>query len=466
STAKPKKESRFFDRLMDVYEKILALALRFKPIVLILVLVLLILSALASFSKGVAFMPDMDSTQISMTLTLPKDTPLSETADVTDAVVERLMQMDEVIDVGAMASTSSLGMLSGGGNSATNETTIYVSLSEDKERYNEEIALEIQEKIEDILEENQAEAAIETSTMDMSALGGSGITVQVKGRELDTLQSIAKDIAAIVESVEGTTEVSDGLEESTGEMRIIIDRNKAIEHGLTVAQVFQQIQAKLADAMSATTLETEIEEYDVYVKHAKDMELTRNLLQTLELDKTKQDGTKEKIKLSDIASFESTEAPKAVNRIEQTRYIGVSASIADGYNIGFVADDVEEALKEYKMPSGYSYTMSGENETITDAMEQVYLMLILALIFMYLIMVAQFQSLLSPFIIMFTIPLAFTGGFLGLFISGSEVSVIALIGFVMLSGIIVNNGIVLVDYINQLREDGMEKKEAIMTAGR
>ena len=466
STAKPKKESRFFDRLMNVYEKILALALRFKPIVLILVLVLLIVSALASFSKGIAFMPDMDSTQISMTLNLPKDTPLSETADVTDAVVERLMQMEEVIDVGAMASTSSLGMLSGGGNSATNETTIYVALSEDKERDNQEIAWEIQENITDILEENQAEAAIETSTMDMSALGGSGITVQVKGRELDTLQSIAKDIAAIVESVEGTTEVSDGLEESTGEMRIIIDRNKAIEHGLTVAQVFQQIQAKLADAISSTTLVTEIEEYDVYVKHAKDMELTRNLLQTLELDRTKQDGTKEKIKLSDIASFESTEAPKAVNRIDQTRYIGVSASIADGYNVGFVADDVEAALKEYKMPSGYSYTMSGENETITDAMEQVYLMLILALIFMYLIMVAQFQSLLSPFIIMFTIPLAFTGGFLGLFISGSEVSVIALIGFVMLSGIIVNNGIVLVDYINQLREDGMEKKEAIMTAGR
>lgn len=466
SRVKEQKESRFFGGLMKVYEKILALSLRFKPVVLLLVLVLLIVSALASFSKGIAFMPDMDSTQISMTITLPKDTPLTETAEVTDAVLERLMEMEEVADVGAMASSSSLGMLSGGGNAATNETSVYVSLNEDKERDNQVIAADIQEKIADILEENQAEAAIETSTMDMSALGGSGITVQVKGRELDTLQSIAKDIAAIVESVEGTTEVSDGLEESTGELRIIIDRNKAIEHGLTVAQVFQQMQAKLADAASATTLETEIEEYDVYVKHAKDMELTRNLIQTMELDRTKQDGTKEKIKLSDIATFESTQAPKAVNRTEQSRYIAVSAGIADGYNIGFVSEDVEEALKDYKMPSGYSYVMSGENETITDAMEQVYLMLILALIFMYLIMVAQFQSLLSPFIIMFTIPLAFTGGFMGLFISGSEVSVIALIGFVMLSGIIVNNGIVLVDYINQLRESGMEKREAIMTAGR
>ncbi len=196
------------------------------------------------------------------------------------------------------------------------------------------------------------------------------------------------------------------------------------------------------------------------------MELTRELVKELELDRTKQDGTKEKIKLSDIATFESTQAPKSVNRIDQTRYISVSAAIADGYNVGFVSSDVEDALKSYKMPSGYNYVMSGENETIVEAMGQVYLMLLLAIIFMYLIMVAQFQSLLSPFIIMFTIPLAFTGGFMGLAISGSEVSVIALIGFVMLSGIIVNNGIVLVDYINQLRERGMEKREAIITAGK
>ncbi len=466
SRTKEQKEGRFFNGLIKVYEKALSLSLRFKPIVLILVFALLLISMRASFAKGTAFMPDMDSTQISMTLTLPKDTPLTETAEVTDKVVAKLMEMDEVEDVGAMASTSNMGMLTGGGNSATNSTSLYIALREDKERDNQEIAKDIRVNIADILEEAQAEADIETATMDMSALGGSGITVQIKGRELDTLQRIAGDVAAIVESVEGTTDVSDGLEEATGELRIIIDRDKAIEHGLTVAQIFQQIQVKLADATSATTLETEIQEYDVYVKNAKDLELTRNLLKELEIERSKQDGTKEKIKLSDIAVFESTQAPKSVNRTEQSRYIGVTASVAEGYNIGFVSEDVEKALLNYDMPAGYSFTMSGENETITDAMEQVYLMLLLALIFMYLIMVAQFQSLLSPFIIMFTIPLAFTGGFMGLVISGSEVSVIALIGFVMLSGIIVNNGIVLVDYINQLRADGMEKREAIITAGK
>ena len=466
SRVTPKEDGRFFGGLIKAYEKVLALALKTKPVVFLIVLVLLVGSAAAAFAKGTAFMPDMDSTQISMTVTLPKDTPLSHTGEVTDEILYKIAEIDEVVDIGAMANASSLTMLTGNGNSSTNETAVYISLDENKKRSNEVIADEIENRISDIVEREDAEIAIETSSMDMSAMGGSGITVQIKGRELDTLQELAKEVAGIVEGVEGTTEVSDGLEESTGELRIIVDRDKAIEHGFTVAQVFQQIQGKLAAATSATSLETEIRDYDVYVKNAEDMTLTRELVKDLTLDRTKNDGSKETVKLSELATFEDTETSMSVNRLNQTRYIPVTAQLADGYNIGLVSDAVERALKDYELPDGYTIEMTGENETITDAMQQLYLMLILALIFMYLIMVAQFQSLLSPFIIMFTIPLAFTGGFLGLLISGSEVSVIALIGFVMLSGIIVNNGIVLVDYINQLRAQGMEKKEAIMTAGR
>ncbi|MCM1127774.1 MAG: efflux RND transporter permease subunit [Lachnospiraceae bacterium] len=463
---KEQKDGKFFELLMNGYEKVLGAALKVKPLVLLLVVALLAGSAFASYAKGTAFMPEMDSTQMTLSLTMPDDTPLSETAEVTDEIVNRLLQIEEVTDVGAMASTSSMSMLTGSGDAATNASDVYISLSEDKKKNNKVLAAEITEELSDLCEKYQAEINIGTSTMDMSALGGSGISVQVRGREIDTMQKIAGEVAEIVAQVEGTQEVSDGLEDSTGEMRILIDRDKAIEHGLTVAEIFQQINAKLADASSSTTLETEIKEYDVYVKHGSDMELTRNLVKNIEVERTKQDGTREKIPLSKLASFEDTISPKSINRTEQTRYINVSAQIADGYNVGLVSDDVERALKDYQVPAGYSLVMSGENETINDAMEQLYLMLLLALIFMYLIMVAQFQSLLSPFIIMFTIPLAFTGGFLGLVISGSELSVIALIGFVMLSGIIVNNGIVLVDYMNQLRAEGMEKKEAILTAGK
>ncbi len=463
---KENADGKFFTGLIGIYEKLLNLSLKGKPVVLILVVVFLAASAAASYAKGTAFMPDMDSTQFNMSITLPDDTPLSKTAEVTDEVVERLLAREEIQDVGAMASTSSMSMLTGSGNAATNATTLYLTLSAEKEKDNDTIAAEIMEEMADICEKNEAEIVIDTSSMDMSAMGGSGISVQVRGRDIDVMQKIAVDIAAIVESVEGTENVSDGLEESTGELRVIVDRDKAIEHGMTVAEVFQQLSAKLAESASITTLETVDNEYSVYVKHGSDIALTRNLVRDVVLERTKQDGTKDKVALSEIADFENAISPDSVNRIDQNRYIQVSAQIADGYNVGLVSDVLEEELDKYEMPGGYSLVMSGENEMITDAMEQLYLMLLLALIFMYLIMVAQFQSLLSPFIIMFTIPLAFTGGFLGLVVSGSELSVIALIGFVMLSGIIVNNGIVMVDYTNQLRDEGMGKREALIHAGK
>ncbi|NBJ99033.1 acriflavin resistance protein [bacterium 1xD8-48] len=463
---KENADGKFFTGLIGIYEKLLNLSLKGKPVVLILVVVLLAASAAASYAKGTAFMPDMDSTQFNMSITLPDDTPLSKTAEVTDEVVERLLAREEIQDVGAMASTSSMSMLTGSGNTATNATTLYLTLSAEKEKDNDTIAAEIMEEMADICEKNDAKIVIDTSSMDMSAMGGSGISVQVRGRDIDVMQEIAVDIAAIVEDVEGTENVSDGLEESTGELRVIVDRDKAIEHGMTVAEVFRQLSAKLAESASITTLEAADNEYSVYVKHGSDIALTRNLVRDVVLERTKQDGTKDKVALLEIADFENAISPDSVNRIDQNRYIEVSAGIADGYNVGLVSDVLEEELDKYEMPGGYSLVMSGENEMITDAMEQLYLMLLLALIFMYLIMVAQFQSLLSPFIIMFTIPLAFTGGFFGLVISGSELSVIALIGFVMLSGIIVNNGIVMVDYTNQLRDEGMGKREALIHAGK
>lgn len=464
---KEQKEIRFFNGLMNGYGKVLDWSLKHKAVIFIGVLVLLVGSALASLSKGTAFMPTMESTQMTITLELPDTTPLSETAEVTDRVVEILRNMEDVEDVGAMASTSSMGSLMGGSaDSSTHETSIYLTTVEKPKLNNKELSNAIEEQTAQLCEETGAELSIETSMMDMSALGGDGISIQVRGRDLDTLQQIAKEVAAIVEATEGTAKVSDGLEEATGEMRILIDRDKAMDQGLTVAEVYQQIAAKLKDASSATTFETTAKEYEVYVKNANDMELTRKLLQDLVIEKTDKDNKKVEIPLKDIAAFENTISPKSVSRTEQNRYIAVSASIADGYNVGLVSRKLEQNLADYEVPEGYSLVMEGENEMIVDAMQQLMLMLLLAVIFMYLIMVAQFQSLKSPFIIMFTIPLAFTGGFLGLFLGNCEVSVVAVIGFVMLAGIIVNNGIVIVDYMNQLIAQGMEKHEAILQAGR
>lgn len=459
---KEQKQGRFFKALVKGYEKVLKACLKVKPVVLLAVVALLAASVMLAYTNGTAFMSDMDSTQLTVSVQLGENATLKETGELTDKVVEAIMSIEDVQNVGAMTSSSTMSMLGGVGSGSTNSTSIYVVTKDDKKLSNEEIADIILEKTAGL----EAEITIDTSSMDMSALGGSGVSIQVRGRDLDELQRIAGEVAAIVESVEGTAQVSDGLEEAEEELRIIIDRDEAVHYGLTVAQVYAQIYSRLAEASSATTLVAADKDYNVYVMNGGDIELTRELVKELTVTGTDENGESVEVPLEDIADFEAAEALTSINRADQSRYVTVSAAIADGYNVGLVSGVVAEKLADYEMPAGYQLVFSGENEMINDAMEQIMLMLILAVAFMYLIMVAQFQSLKSPFIILFTIPLAFTGGFLGLFVTGSEISVIAMIGFVMLAGIIVNNGIVLIDYINQLRERGMAKKEAIMEAGR
>ncbi|MCL2718766.1 MAG: efflux RND transporter permease subunit [Lachnospiraceae bacterium] len=465
--AEIKAEYKWYQKLVDLYEKSLHFSLKRKYIVIVPAILLLIISGLVTYSKGFKFMDDMDSTQMSLSMEFPANTLLETTAAVTDEVVEIVLNIPEVIDAGAMAGGNNMGMLFGGGmGSSANQTSVFVLMGEDKKRTNLVIAAEIEELLADIIEREEIELAIQTSDMDISMLSGTGIVINITGRELDTLQAIATEIAKIVETVPGTIDVSDGSEDQSGELRVIVDRNIAIEYGLTVAQVFQQVHAKLSTAASTTALQTEIRDYDVYVKHAGDLALTRDTLKEIEIDVTDSDGRKAKVSLSEMAVFEDTFSPNSIRRQDQTRYTPVTAAIAEGYNVTLVTAAVERALSGYSLPPGYELSFSGEDEFIGEAMGQLYLMLLLALLFMFLIMVAQFQSLTSPFIVMFTVPLAFTGGFLALLASNNILSIISLIGFILLAGVIVSNGIVLIDFVNQLREQGMSKYDALIKGGR
>ncbi len=453
------KPTPWFDKLQNFYGKILALVLKHKAIVLVGAVVLLGLSGVLAVSRGTEFIPSMESTQMTMTVTMPdEEATLKEAGEVSDEIVKRVLELEDVEDIGAMAGGGNL-MQTGSDNKSI---SMYVLLKEDKKLTNEEIAKEIEDRTKDL----KCELDIQASSMDMSALGGSGISVKIKGRELDTLKELAGKAADLVAEVEGTTEVSDGIEEKTMEMRVVVDKEKAMEHQLTTAQVYQFLQSKLADARSATTLSTDSKDYPVMVVSETDTKLTREEIRKLTMSGTDKDGKKEDVSLKDIVKFEDGEGFASIKREGQSRYVTVSAQVDTDHNIGLVAADVQKKLKNLELPKGYSVEMSGENETINESMTELLKMLALAVIMIYLIMVAQFQSLLSPFIIMFTIPLAFTGGLFGLWITGSPVSVIAMLGFVMLSGIIVNNGIVLVDYVNQLRREGVEKQEAIIQSGK
>lgn len=452
------KPQALMDKIQNFYGKIMEKVLRLKPLVLLLAVVLLGVSMYMALSKGTAFMPEMESTQVSMTVSVDKDKTFQEMTQASDEVIKAIEDIEDIESIGAMAGGDSMSMM----GSSSNAVSMYLVLNEERTLGNEELEREIINRTKDM----ECEVEVETSGMDMSALGGSGISIQIKGKDLDQLQTIASEVAGLVEQVPGTINVSDGLEETDKEYRIVVNKEKAMEYNLTVAQIFQAVNQHLAEASSATTLSTAVKDYNVYVKSSSDEEMTREQLKNMKIPYTNSKGEEKKIKLEKLAQFQEAVSPQSISRDAQSRYMSVTAELDTGYNIGLVSADVEEKLKDYEVPQGYSMEMQGEDETINDAMGQLVLMLLLAIVFMYLIMVAQFQSLLSPFIVMFTIPLAFTGGFMGLIVTDSEVSVIAMIGFVMLSGIIVNNGIVLVDYINQLRKEGMEKKKAIIEAGK
>lgn len=455
------KEFRIVGAMQRGYGKLIEVVLRFKWLVFIGSIVFLVLFAVLSFKRGFSMMPEMESTQMTVNLTFEEETELENTKKISNEAMDKIREVPDVETVGAyIGNGSSMSMLTGGSSQDT--VTMYVLLKEDRELSNQEITDQITQKTEYL----DCKVEVNASAMDMSALMGDGVVITVKGKNLDKLQSISEDIMERLEQVDGLLEITNGLEDAGQEYRVTVDKAKAMKYSLTVAQVYQQIHTKVKDASSASTVSTDTDNLGIYVEASSDKSLKRNDIKNMKIEYTDSATKKtKKVKLSKIAQFEVADSPNTITHDGQMRFLSVKAKVDDEFIMSNVAADVENALKEYKTPAGYEIIFDGENEATMEAMGQVLLMMLLGVVLMYLIMVAQFQSLLSPFIILFTIPLAFTGGFLGLWISGSDVSVIAMIGFVMLSGIIVNNGIVLVDYINQLRRAGMEKRQAIREAG-
>ena len=435
----------WFDRILDGYEKVLRVALRFKPIVLICVVVFLVASVTLSVSKGFTFMDmNMETEQLTVTVSAKEDEKLTfeELTERADEVVDKISGISGVDSIGAMAGGG--GIMSMG---STDSVTMYV-LIDDSGATGSEITASIQALTADL----DCDVNTDSSASDMSSFFGSGISVRVSGKDLDKLQKLAGQIAEVVEKTEGTVDVDDGLGDTTPSFTVKVDKEKAAKYGMTTAQVYQLVYKQLASNTSSTTISTDLKDYKVYVQSGEQADVTPGDIRKLTFPYTDRiSGETTDIPLKDIAEFEEGESLNVINRSSQTRYISVTAGVDEDHNVTLVSDQIQKELDKIKLPDGYEISMTGEDETIRDAMNQLYLMLILAVVFIYLIMVAQFQSFLSPFIIMFTIPLAFTGGFFALFVTDNEVGVVSMIGFVMLAAVIVNNGIVLGVYMNQLR---------------
>ena len=477
------------DKIYPAYRKAITFALDHKAGVLLLSLVLLVTSAGAAVMRGFTFMPEMDMNNLSLTVTMPEGTTRRQAVELADTVLERVMTVDNVQDAGFMMGGGTMGGLNmgaamGGSSGGSYDVEGYITMPEGT--FGSDAAKEITALCADLPCEVTASGVM--SSM-MSMMTGSGVSLQVFGDDMEALQSAAQDLAKRLEQVDGVAEVDDGLDESAPALQVVVDRVAAAKKGMTVAQIYMKVAAALQSSTSVSNVTLGGESMALSVDAVEGSTVTREKLLEMEItpdtalssamggsagssalsqlsgssdDTEKDDGT---FKLGDVAKVQETVSMNTISRDQQRRCVTVTATVADGYNVTHVTSAARQALGSVTLPDGITVEFNGENEQIMDAMGQLLLMLLLGVVLVYFIMVAQFQSLKSPFIVMFTIPLAFTGGFLALLVTGIEVSVISLIGFVMLVGIIVNNGIVLVDYINQQRLAGMERREAIIDAG-
>lgn len=463
-TLRRTKEIRhpWFDAMKEWYGRALAWCLRFKPVVLIVAVVLLVASAALSVSKGLNFMDmDMETNQISVSVSAKEGEKLTfqELTEASDQVMKRISDIKGIDTIGAMAGGNSTSSLMGGGNDSV---SMYILLDEDADVKVSDVTDAITEKTKDL----DYEVSTNTSSMDYSSYFGSGLSVRIKGNDIETLQKLAGEVADVMKDTKGTTDIDDGMEDSEPQLTISVDKKKAAKYGLTVAQVYQLVSAKMADSKTATTITTDIKDYKVYVQTEEQADTKLSDIKDMTFSYTNKNGKEKEIPLTKICEMKETSTLSTISRDAQTRYITVSCGVDEDHNVTLVSNKLQKAIDKLDIPDGYKVEMTGEDETINESMKQLVLMLVLAVIFIYLIMVVQFQSLLSPFIIMFSIPLAFTGGFIALLLTGQEINVLAMLGFIMLSGLIVNNGIVLIDYINQARRAGASKKEAIIESGK
>ena len=463
------KNHKLFDRVKEAYGKALGFCLRFKIVPLALAVGLLVLSIIQTSRTGLVMMDDMDSNQITISMTLDKDVKQDVAYKTADEVMNAVLSVDGIAKVGGLDGNA--GMLASQTGSTDNYSTFQFNvLTDDNIKTTKQfrrIKKDMEEKTKDIKCE---ELNISTSAMgDMSALTGGGVTVNIFGEDRDKLIAISQDIMKMMDKVEGLENATNGIDESDKLIHLKINKSKAAEKGLTVAQIFQEVAKRAATEKKAVTLSMDSVDVDVNIVNKNNPLTYENIMDMPIEAKTKnsegQDVTKT-YKLSQFAKKVDGYTLSSITRQNQTRYLAVTAETKDGENATLLSRELQKKLDKYEAPEGYTIEMAGESTQVMEMVKQMVQALALGFLLIYLVMVAQFQSFLSPFIIIFTVPLAFTGGIIGLMMFGQSISAIALMGFMILMGTVVNNGIVFVDYTNQLRIQGVEKHTALIATGK
>ncbi len=460
----------FYDKIRDAYGKALAFCLKVKIVPIATAIGLLILSIILVIQMGIVVIPDMTMNQIEATIKYGDDVSRDEAYALTDEAIERILKIEGLGSVGVLSGGDEALLVSQMASDPDNfHTMSFLMLTEDPNAGDKEIR-RIMKDIEDSVADMDIDFTLDTAASEMDDLtGGSGLSINVYGTDLDTLNSITHDVMDMVGSIEGYTDISNGEEDADKILHINIDKNAAMSKGLNVVQIYQAINEKLKGEKKAVTITVDGIDMDIKVVNELEPLTKENILDytfTTEITDDDYDTVTEEHKLGEFAQVEVRDGVTSINRKNQSRYMTVTANAAEGYNLTLLTRKLKPMIDSYKLPGGYSIEMGGEYDSVIQMIEQMALVAGLGLLMVYLVMVAQFQSLLSPFIVLFTVPLAFTGGFLSLFIMRENLSVIAIMGLIVLMGTVVNNGIVFVDYTNQLRKGGLDRHAALIATGK
>ena len=449
------KFNALFGKIEKKYRKILAWAILHRKKTVILGLVISILSTATLATVGAEFFPTTDQGQVSVTVTLPDGASIEETAEMAKVVEKKVEKIPEIDTIFTQIGGSGISSIMGGSANSANITVKLKPLKERK-RSDSDIADEIREKTRDIA---GAKISCETSTMSMASMGSSAISIEIKGDDLETLKKIGEQFKAEVAKVDGTREVKTSMSDGKPEIRINLNRAIASQYGLTAAQISSQISSTIK-GKTVTTFKTDGDEIDVVLKGDDMYKESINNLQNIMIST----NSGSSIPLNLIADVKIERGPISINRDNQSRLVTVTSDIY-GRDLNSVVKDIEARISKIQLPEGYSYDMGGENEQMVESFTKLAKALLIAVALVYMILASQFESLLNPFIIMFTVPMAIAGGALALAITRRNVSVIAFIGVIILAGIVVNNAIVLIDYINIRRSRGESRTEAILNSG-
>jgi len=463
---KKEQEGKLFTKFVDGYEVVLRLALRFKWAVLAVSAAAFVLSFWGIARQGMELFPDMDTPQINVTAEMPEGSTFEDTVAVAEELGTRVLAIQDVETVGVsiggggmmgmMAGAMGFGDMGGMMGGGTN-INMYIIMTQDRAITMDELNAQMRVIIEDL----GLEADIGGGADLMAMMAGDQISLRVEGMELDDIRDTAIALAELVNSVPGTVNVTDVAYEAAPELRINVDKDVAMANGLTVAQVFMAAMEAITAPENTMNMTLNGRSYEVVISYGDFVPLSWEDLENLQIATA--GGY---VILSDVAEVYESIGFSTISRINSNRFTTISGAIEDGFNVALVNAEIESLLEDFTPVGNTQVIIGGEAEAIADAFSDLVLMLALGLLFTYLIMVAQFQSLLSPFIIMFTIPLAFTGGFVALMVAGMPLSIVSMIGLILLSGVAVNNGIVLISRVNQMRWEGMAKVDAIIDAGR